>query len=657
MGKATYIGTVVANSSQEEAITSFLKTINRTNKESKAIFSISESSDRVFLTSLSDIAKPFSPLTGKLSPVLRTADVAKIAKALSLNSTNEITAKGNFSLQSSQCKHCQSTIVSDNKRLLKFCIVCGSEQEQEDDGEERVLLSIYNDEYEYEKPPVTVREDIDERAWTPDNEDNQDADLDCEDEECEDDEIEAMLAEDDDQEQDEEDAAYDALEDESDDLESDEESDELDEEDEEYSEDEIEAMLAEDDEAEIDSEIDSEECEDDEIEAMLAEDDEELEIDESAFKEMMNASNKPKSKAKSKVKTKRAFKSHSSEESQEDVDVEGFNEDEIEAMLSGDDEEEQVKNILNDSEFNDVDLEGLEDQDSEELDSEELELEEAPDYAKVNDISEDDKLEVDLVEDGLNNSETLANSTVNMLYVPSETVSNHRWYAIVNDTPVAVATVQSVGAQKAGIFATESFRKATEALMAQIGIAAALRDMGFKSLKVKLPVKQIVESQVRQAVAEANAISQRDITNMRNDIKAALATASVGINKGFFSKLSNPIKAELYDALSTAGVRNAEILIDDAFCSRSDDYHRSLIDQAFDLMKKPVEARNEISEAVMSANYQRSSVDETSLSHSVSKQLSSLGSSLSANSNSPQATENLPSFNERASMVMRNLVR
>ena len=464
-----------------------------------------------------------------------------------------------------------------------------------------------------------------------------------------------MLAEDDDEEYPEEDG-YD---------EDDEEGD--DDDTEEFSEDEIEAMLAEDDDCENDEdsmlsegeeELGEEDLVDDddladEIEAMLAEDEyEEIDdeisagddecIDPNAVHDMLNAKGQSKS-----------FSATAGDD-QEDIDVEGLNEYDIEAMLS-DDESSEVKNILEETDFSDLE-EGFPDIESEDFQDNE---EQVPDFIndtpRVKDISEDDQIEVDLVEDGMTNEESLSNSTVNLLYVPSETVNNHRWYAIVNDTPVAMATAQSVGPQKSGIFATDNFRKATEVLMAQIGIAPALRDMGFQSLKINLPIKRVVEAQVQQAVAAANAISHKEIANMRNDIKAALATASVGINKGFFSRLSNPIKAELYDALSTAGVRNAEILIDDAFCSRSDDYHRSLIEQAFDLLKKPVEARNEISHAVMTANYQRSSVEDSSLSHSVSKQLSSFGSTSVSNAELPAT--NQPSFNERASQVIKGLLR
>ena len=61
MGKAIYVGTVVAGCSQEEAITSFLKTVNSSEDNQKGLYSVSESSDKVFLTSTENIVKPISP--------------------------------------------------------------------------------------------------------------------------------------------------------------------------------------------------------------------------------------------------------------------------------------------------------------------------------------------------------------------------------------------------------------------------------------------------------------------------------------------------------------------------------------------------------------------------------------------------------------------
>jgi hypothetical protein len=565
MGKAVYVGTVVAANNQQEAITSFLKTVNSTEDNKKCLFRISKSSDQVYLTTLSTIVSPMSPFTGDSDSPMVTSKMETIASALQLPNTNEIIAKDSFKLVSSVCPECDCVLVADSKKLLGHCIVCGAEQDQELEDEEHVDLSILNNEEEDEDGFD------DEESFTESSEDEED--------------------------EDEEDfSGYEDEEDEELDTDEDEYEDEAD----------IEAGSNEDEEDE-DEDEEFDEVDEDEIEAMLAEADEEDETD--------------------------------TEESDEDDDVEF--DDETDA---GDEDEEEMY-ISEDED----DVSGYED-DVDACDSKVA-------IAKASDIGILDQLEVDLVADSLDATASIANTKVKLVYVPSEMIANHCWYAIVNDVPVAAATVHSVGAQKAEIFASESFRKATETLMAQVGVVAGLQDMGFQSMKIHMPVKQLVASNVAKETAKIRQEMEAQVQNMRDDLKAAMSTASVGINKGFFAKLTNPIKAELYDLLSNAGVRNAETLIDDAFSAKGDDYHRALLTQAFDLLSKPVDARNEISSAVASANYQRAnSVDDgLSLSSTVAKQLGSIGTApqnMIASQNEVQ-----PSFNQRTANVMQGLVR
>jgi DNA-directed RNA polymerase subunit M/transcription elongation factor TFIIS len=151
MGKAVYVGTVVAANNQQEAITSFLKTVNSAEDNKKCLFRISKSSDQVYLTTLSTIVSPMSPVTGETDSPVVTSKMETIASALALPDTNEIVAKENFKLVSSVCPECDSVLVADSKKLLCHCIVCGAEQDQELEDEEHVDLSILNNDDEHER--------------------------------------------------------------------------------------------------------------------------------------------------------------------------------------------------------------------------------------------------------------------------------------------------------------------------------------------------------------------------------------------------------------------------------------------------------------------------------------------------------------------------
>jgi hypothetical protein len=183
MGKAVYVGTVVAGSSQEEAITSFIKTVNGSEDNKKGLYSVSASSNRVFLTNTENIVKPVSPLTGANDTKLVTGKMESIAKALQLPDTNEIVAKENFKLLSSVCTACDSVLVANNRELLTNCIVCGSEQDQEEEENENVDLSIVDDNYQ-----IDESEEGDDFDSESEDESEDDEDLEIDDEE-----IEAML--------------------------------------------------------------------------------------------------------------------------------------------------------------------------------------------------------------------------------------------------------------------------------------------------------------------------------------------------------------------------------------------------------------------------------------------------------------------------------
>lgn len=677
MGNAIYVGTVVAGSTQQDAITSYVKTCNKTVDNSKVMFQLSASSGKMFLTSTQRIKNSLrSPVTGNATLQTFSRSLEAIANALDLPTTREI-SRETYTLHSSECDNCGRHQVSDSKELMRHCILCGEELNQEDEGEERLSIEVADDDEVY-----AMGQDIDEDEY-PELNDEDELTLSANEEdevELDDDddlELEASMDEDEDEDEDEYpelEASYDEDEDEYPELDASMDEDEEEDEDE-YPE--LEASYAEDDEdedeyPELDASMDEDEDEDYEdtleVEAAVAELNAEiLELRAAGI----NVAEYPDLDDSDTDDALEVDAEDAMSEEDEDYDTDEEATYSSRSAVQSKRTSEVICSKLPPNQHCSKSSTAVEPQSKrkrsgkstfihqaaldEYLDTEEsLDSEDPANQYNVSDITSNDSLEVDLIDDNLDASNTIANSSVKLVYVPSEAVDNHRWYAIVNDAPVAVATVQSVGNEKSEIFATDSFRKATEALMAQVGITTALQDMGFTALKIQLPVRQIVSRHVAKATAATQASNAKEVALLRNDIKAALATASVGINKGFFTRNHNPIKAELYDVLSNAGVRNAEVLIDDAFLSKSDDYHHALLDQAFDLLKKPVDARNEISAAVMSANYQRAATEEVSLSSTVSKQLSSFGTS-----NSAVAFQNdvNPSFNERASKVIQGLLR
>ena len=599
MSKATFIGTVVAGNSQQEAVASFLETINKKHSNKKAVFATNSSKNAVFLTSLSNLAMPYSPTTGESSCVAVMRDNSKISSKLQLLGTGEMLASSKFELVSCTCKECDAHIVSDSPELVAHCIVCGSEQDSEDEGEDTVDVRIAPEPLDSLSSDSQVIKDLLEVL--SDCGISTDADT-----------LEALISGDGSK------ADEQALQ--------------------QLHENVIE-LIGEDafNKAEADGTI---------AEAII-----DSLIGESEIGASVNISyhTGPVSGEDEKIDDFDSLTNpiaESSESDYLDVEDEEFSESydyENDFADSGDyeDDESYSSDDLaeEDVEIHDAELDSL------------IESALAEDGLSEEEFENDleDTMEVDMLVDNIGASATVASNNVELVFAPSQNIGETKWYAVVNQAPVAVATMHSVGEEKSSIFTTDSFRRGTETLMAQMGVSEGLMNMGFKPMKIRLPVKNVVQSHVAQALASTQEEHKQRLESVSSDIRAALSTAAVGINKGFFSDITNPVKVDLYTVLSSAGVKNAEVLIDNAFANSADDYHRVLLAKAFDLMQKPVEARNEISKAVKTSAYQRVSSGSDSLSSSVSTRLSTIG----RNSNGTMVASAMPSKQESNQLTSR----
>ena len=601
MSKATFIGTVVAGNSQQEAVASFLETINKKHSNKKAVFATNSSKNAVFLTSLSNLAMPYSPTTGESSCVAVMRDTSKIASKLQLLGTGEMLASSKFELVSCTCPECDAHIISDSPELVSHCIVCGSEQNSEDEGEDNVDVRIAPESEDSLSSDSQVINDL--LTVLKDCGISTDANT-----------LEALIS------GDGSNADEQALQ--------------------QLHENVIE-LIGEDafNKAEADGTI---------AEAII-----DSLIGESEIGASVNISyhTGPVSGEDEKIDEFDSLTNPIAESSESDeLDVEEFEDEEFA-------ESYDYENDFADSADYDDDSYSSDDLAEEDVEIKDSELDSLIESALAEDgFAEEsfendleDTMEVDMLVDNIGASATVASNNVELIFAPSQNIGETKWYAVVNQAPVAVATLHSVGEEKSSIFTTDSFRKGTETLMAQMGVSEGLMNMGFKPMKIRLPVKNVVQSHVAQALASTQDEHKQRLESVSSDIRAALSTAAVGINKGFFSDITNPVKVDLYTVLSSAGVKNAEVLIDNAFANSADDYHRVLLAKAFDLMQKPVEARNEISQAVKTAAYQRVSSGSDSLSSSVSTRLSTIG----RNSNGTMVASAMPSKQESNQLTSR----
>lgn len=174
------------------------------------------------------------------------------------------------------------------------------------------------------------------------------------------------------------------------------------------------------------------------------------------------------------------------------------------------------------------------------------------------------------------------------------------WIAFHDGIPFAKATASS--SNQKDIFANAVFGKSFLAMASERGVANAMQEMGFTEIKPEIQVEQYVQQEIASQVAEkTDQIAQaasRDAAELSSRFLSAVATASQGINRGFFKGIKNPIISAIASTLEEVGIRNAEPLVAQAFARNSDAYHQSLIAKANELLQYDLEVQNQMAQAV-----------------------------------------------------------
>jgi hypothetical protein len=189
------------------------------------------------------------------------------------------------------------------------------------------------------------------------------------------------------------------------------------------------------------------------------------------------------------------------------------------------------------------------------------------------------------------------------------TTINHvpTWLAIANNLLIAKANPVS-SARHSDIFTNKVFGEALLASAKENGVDVALTDLGFEKVVVDLPVPKFVQEQVEQQVSEqvasVSSDAQAKLDQVEERYQAALATAFAGVNKGLFKGIKNPIQTSLIAALSSAGIKNSDLLVNQVFESSSTDYISKVMAKAGEIMQYTAQAQNEIAKMVSESNFQ-----------------------------------------------------
>jgi hypothetical protein len=243
---------------------------------------------------------------------------------------------------------------------------------------------------------------------------------------------------------------------------------------------------------------------------------------------------------------------------------------------------------------------------------------------------EGDDLDIDAMDEVDDESES-AVSSLDVSF-SSSIGGRAQWTAWFKGRPVAFCTAESSG-KNADVFPTQEFGRAAMVASKHAGIKTTLREMGFQPLKTTVSISKVITKQVDSQVATARESIAKEHNEFQERFHAALATAAVGVTRGFFTGVENPLKNSLQQSLASAGVRNPEVLLHQAFKGSADQYHKMLFAKASEIMSKPVEVQEGLAKAVLEVNY----VETTASAGSVTEdRLASMGTVVSSNQEQPE---------------------
>jgi hypothetical protein len=198
-------------------------------------------------------------------------------------------------------------------------------------------------------------------------------------------------------------------------------------------------------------------------------------------------------------------------------------------------------------------------------------------------------------------SETLCPESLDVVFA-GNIKGEDTWLALYDGSPVASCSKSGAGEDLADIFNSPAFSKAVKASAKENGVETGLSDLGFKSISVSLGVDEYVQSeiqsQVEAQIAEARTQYETQVGDYAGRFEAAIATASAGINNGFFKGVQNPIKSSLTQTISSLGIQGADRMVAQAFASGNSTYLKNLVAKTKEIMRYDTDVQNQLTEAI-----------------------------------------------------------
>lgn len=187
--------------------------------------------------------------------------------------------------------------------------------------------------------------------------------------------------------------------------------------------------------------------------------------------------------------------------------------------------------------------------------------------------------------------------------------AHDRVTATVNNIPVAYLIKDKVDAE---LWGKTNWLRSIKQIAATHGRKKALSHFNFDPIVINFPLKNRIQQAALMQTEKYSRVVEARVSDLREDYKQAIAIAAAGLNKGFFKNKENVLKAAFYDELCSVGVTKPAALVDKVFAAVGEKFLSTLLELAEELIEKPIEIRNQLSDTVEAANYMHSTPDSES---------------------------------------------
>ena len=168
---------------------------------------------------------------------------------------------------------------------------------------------------------------------------------------------------------------------------------------------------------------------------------------------------------------------------------------------------------------------------------------------------------------------------------------------------IATLTEEAAG-DNASIMHTEEFRRAVAHSISTLGLKKAVAQYGFKPATIKVKLDKTFAKKVEASVEK----KAKELSAARNevfeDVAQALDISAAGFAGNFWRNKVDPLKVALANELKAVGVKNSVQFVDRVFAAHGVAHIQQVLELAKELIKKPIEARNALAQAIDLAKYQ-----------------------------------------------------